>query len=305
MTDQIDIFTLLQIPINSGKSTVKAKYKQMVTKYHPDKPEGDIYKFRLLNRCYKEYLKNLPDEKTHSDLRKNADQYYQNEDTGSARPSMATNKGFNVKHFNEMFINNHLQDKNFSKGYANLDDTLDQDHLQSFNTERLLNPGCGKNRFNEEFEKARQRQHQLTENKMRKDPGSSYNKQLAQYYEPSELMTTTMGYSLLGEGDVNDFTNDDPYSSSTKYTDYRRAFYQDNVLIDPSTVERKEFTMCEYEMARDSAISQPMTDWESQRREAYNMYLKEQEQERIDNLKRQEQMYSAHAARVKQMFLEQ
>ena len=305
MADQIDIFTLLQIPRNSGKSLVKNKYKQMVAKYHPDKPEGDIYKFRLLNRCYKEYIKNLPEEKTHDDLRKNANQFYRNEGTGSARPNLATNKSFNVNRFNQMFEENHLKDENFSKGYANLDDELDDEHVNEFNTEHLLRDGCGKDKFNEEFERARKRQHQFTERKMREDPNSSYNKQVAQYYEPSELMATTMGYSLLGEGEVNDFTNDDPYSGGTKYTDYRRAFYQDNILIDPSSVERKEYSMREYEAARDMATTQPITDWESQRREAHQMYLKEQEQQRVDNLKRQEQLYNAHEAKVKQMFLEQ
>ena len=61
------IKSYLDLRDDSDRVTIKTSYRKALAKYHPDKPDGNISKYRMLNHLYKNYFethKVMNDKKT-------------------------------------------------------------------------------------------------------------------------------------------------------------------------------------------------------------------------------------------------
>ncbi len=91
--------------------------------------------------------------------------------------------------------------------------------------------------------------------------------------------------------------------SGSNYTDIKQAFYEDNMLIDPSTVKIKQYkNLQELENERSSVSNQP--DPETIRRyQQYNQREKEMEDDRLRMVRDRDDALRSHNSRVSRKFM--
>ena len=68
------------------------------------------------------------------------------------------------------------------------------------------------------------------------------------YEEPKPLdIQTNMNYSNLGEGKINNFSNDFSANDNLSYTDYKQA-HTNTMLINPNSIKKQTYNVLDNEI---------------------------------------------------------
>ncbi len=247
----LDPFELFHLEPDCSIEDIRARYKKLILKYHPDKSGYDsTQEFRILQKAYavllsmKEEEARLTGQLNQTIESKEAERKDFDHDMDRVNYQFEPGSGmnFNRDKFNQMFEQNRFTDEN-EKGYK---DWMKDDSNFTQEQPKVIS----KEGFNNAFEEYIQKQ-------------SSGNK-ITRYVDPETLICTTAGYEELGN-DGNDFTN------HGKYTDLKKAYTQ--TTLHPGQIKRDEYkTIEQLKAARNGP-----------------MVLSPEEQEYLAQKKRQEE----------------
>ena len=121
--------------------------------------------------------------------------------------------------------------------------------------------------------------------------------QVIKYTPPKAIESKKLNFSELGEGKIDDFSDNNNY----KYTDYKKA-HINNYLIDPDNSNNKSYSSLE-ELKKDREESKELTPemWEAIERE--KEYKKEREWERENRLKERDRQISDQYSTINKLML--
>jgi curved DNA-binding protein CbpA len=268
---------------------LKAQYRRMAALVHPDKGGSELL-FQTVSDAFRTLAKEY--QARQADVghmeRKAAIQKYQKEQGGgSYSQSVAPDSGESFQErFNRVFEENRIEDED-QRGYGH------QMAASSKTREDIEIPTLFK-KFNKDAF------HNAFENL---PPPKS---QVVKYQEPEAMvLTKNIAFTELG-GKANDFTHQDPTAKSGLfYTDYMEAYNEHNQrLIDPASVKRKEFRNVEqYDAYRTKKSARPITEREQAALDAQKADAERREQERLERLTRQDEMYRLVNERTQRLML--
>ena len=292
----VDAIKLFSLPKNYSLDQLKNAYKKMALQTHPDRPSGSKQKFQLVTQCYLslvEKYKLRESDKTYNDLRQASKEYiskqqdYNNNQQISVGSSGETldKKNFNAKLFNKLYEQHKLWDPN-DDGY--------QDWLSSTRDEPDPTP-LFSNKFNID----------VFNNTFSDMKNKGDNGQIVKHDSPSALVSCNNGFTDLDNtNQISDFTR--PLEGATKgiaYTDLKTAYTSKGNLIDPNSVEYKQYKNVD-ELKRDrSNIKYEMTP--EQIREEQIRKAREEEAERIrqDRIRQRDIMIGQNFSKAHQSML--
>ena len=191
---------------------LKEKYKTLAMKVHPDKG-GTEELFLLVTKCYKylvqEFHKKVSQKEYH-DLKKEFKKSdAANEDYAGSKPKFDLNK------FNKVFTDTKLENA-YDKGYS--DWMSDEKVKEISKEERKVKKSFNIDKFNDKFET-------ITDD--------TNNKFLIKYREPEPLMASKkIGYTELGQDNVDDFSADNISKKNLNFMDYKVA-HTTQKIVDP------------------------------------------------------------------------
>jgi curved DNA-binding protein CbpA len=292
----IDAIKLFSLSNNYSVEQLKVAYKRLAMQTHPDRPGGSKQKFQLITQCYlslMEKYKLRESDKTYNDLRQASKEYISSQQSQSDNTQVAIGssgetldkKNFNAKLFNKLYEQHKLWDPN-DDGYQNwLSSTRDEpDPTPLFSNKFNLDV------FNNTF------------SDMKNKGGDS---QIVKHDGPTALVSCGNGFTELDNtNQVQDFTR--PLEGATKgiaYTDLKTAYTSKGNLIDPNSVEYKQYKSVD-ELKRDrSRIKYEMTP--EQLRQEQIRKAREEEAERIrqDRIRQRDIMVGQNYSKSHQAML--
>lgn len=275
----MDPYQILGLSKKFTLQELKDTYKALAMKVHPDKG-GTEELFLLVTKCYKqlaeEYKKRTSQKEFH-ELK--AD--FKKAQAKPSRPTSGTSK-FDLDRFNQVFSENKLENA-YDKGYQSwMSDEQVQDIPKPKNSFKL-------DRFNKEFEK----------NNIDKT-----NKYIIKYKEPEPLMASKkIGFTELGEEDVDDFSGDNTNKRNLNYMDYKVA-HTTSKIVDPKLLKNvKSFKNVE-ELERHRGSIKYEMDEETMEEYQTRMKLEKiKERQRKEAMLKQDQQIQDHYERVNMLFL--
>lgn len=292
-TDNINALKLFGLNKNYTITELKAAYKTLAIKTHPDRPGGSNQRFQLVTKCYMSLLekyKNRESDKTHMDLRTGSKKYIdaQTKNTVPITPGnqMMDKDKFDPKLFNKLYEENKLWDPN-DQGHG---DWFTDQNAGTQEDTPLFGKKFNLNIFNSTFES----------HKTKHGDG-----QIVEYNEPRELVSTAAGYTELDNTrDINDFTKQmDNGGDNLAYTDLKTAYSNKGALINPNDVEYKTYNSID-ELKRDrSNISYTMTPEQIRNIEMQKMQEKYAEEERQHRINQRDNMIANNYSKTHVMML--
>lgn len=302
----IDPYQVLGLQRQFTWEELKAAYRRVSLTVHPDKG-GNQELFNLVTDCFRQLaaeLKARQSDRPHYELKKESQQYYQQQDLGMGMgqrdlipqpsrfpPSSGTGTGTGTvareastgnfqDRFNKMFEDNRFIQEDVERGYGSMmqpssgvrEDINIPRTMQAFNHER----------FHQSFETS----------------VPAPTKEMVRYKEPEPLpLAKKLAFTELG-GVTNDYTGstkNDNEKKGLQYTDFMRAHTQQR-LVDPKAVKpRKEYrTVEEYDLSRSEISASPMTEEELRYQEKKKRRDERAEQERLRRLREYDQKIALH-----------
>ena len=288
--NNVDALRLFNLTDRYTLDDLKAAYKKLAMKTHPDKPTGNVEQFQLVTKCYLSLLekyKARESDRPFNELKQASSAYLEDQSksrmknkqfTAAAAGSASGNSGgavvdkdkFDLKLFNKIYEQNKLWDSN-DDGYGNWlsSDTAEEAPAEIFGNKFNLNV------FNSTFEDYKER---LT----------AQSGAIQEYNEPRELVSCATGFTDLDQDArrVEDFSKPSsitPTGAGGKsggrdlgYTDLKTAYTSRGAFIDPNKVEYKTYKNVE-ELKKDRGnVRYDMTAEELR---AYQMKQSRQEEE--------------------------
>lgn len=271
----LDPYKVLNLKKNCTWDQLKSAYKDVAIKTHPDKPGGNKQIFEFVTTCFQtvaEEYKARVSNKSHLDLKKESDFYFQKMvNMDAPHPSQDFKEPF-VKRFNKAFDECRYHDDEIEYGYGDVMVSSSKGR-EDIPITNVLSNKVDNETFNEIFNK--------------KVP---FTKEVVKYKEPQALsMAQKLNFTEIGS------KRPDNYSSgveqkSLPYTDYMVA-YNGQRLADPEDIKKfKEFkSVKEYQKYRDSKAKQGLTSREKkyieqQKDEDDNREFERQERIRLQNI---------------------
>lgn len=282
----VDALRLFNLQGNYTLDDLKAAYKKLAMKTHPDKPTGNAEQFQLVTKCYLSLLekyKARESDRPFNELKTGSQAYLEdqaksrmmNKDFTSSKRGSASGGSsgvvdkdkFDLKLFNKIYEQNKLWDSN-DDGYGNWfsNDASEEAPIELFGNKFNLNV------FNSTFEDYKER---LT----------AQTGAIQEYNEPRELVSYSGGFTDIDQDarKVEDFSKPSPAAPSGKssgrelgYTDLKTAYTSRGAFIDPNKVEFKTYKNVE-ELKKDRGnVRYDMTPEEMR---IYQMKLNKQEEE--------------------------
>ena len=89
-------FKILKLNYDADETQIKKSYRKLSLKYHPDRPDGNEQKFQLITKAYIYLLNKIKETrgtKSHNDLRKDAQNYFENEPSSIFIPTFTSRIG--------------------------------------------------------------------------------------------------------------------------------------------------------------------------------------------------------------------
>jgi curved DNA-binding protein CbpA len=227
--DKYSPYEILNVSTNASFKEIRESYKNLVKKHHPDKG-GSEFLFKLIKTAYssleeKENKKNRIKGKINQKVvKKDYNSFVTNK-----KNIHVDNKNFNINIFNETFEKSQINIDPNQKGYGNIMDNTSRNAKNDSITHSNLT--------------------QFIES----DSDEDIDTQVQVYKEPSALSScNNIGYSNLGEDEINDFSLQTNILSSG-YSDYKKAHRKKSNFINPEKVDYKTYNNLEdYKREREN-----------------------------------------------------
>lgn len=214
--EKIDPFKFLNVPKNFTIEQLKENFKTLVLKVHPDKG-GNEYLFKMAIESYKALIKIFKrneKEKEFFELKKES----QKMSESNSKSSIVD--GFNIDKFNKTFEDNKVKTI-YDNGHEEfLKQTKEIEQKNLFEKKKFSTKA-----FNREFEK----NIKLEDKK---------NKFIMNYEEPEALLSTkSIGFTVLGENSINDYSGDNLSNKNLNYMDLKLA-YTTSRIVNPKVIDK-------------------------------------------------------------------
>lgn len=279
----MDPYQILDLPKKFTLQELKDKYKTLAIKVHPDKG-GTEELFLLVTKCYKMLLEEYKKKTSQKEYHELKADFQKNQAKPKAPTNVPSREGgkFDLDRFNQVFSDNKLENA-YDKGY--------KDWMTDEQVKDIPKPkGSFKlDSFNDRFEK----------NNVDKT-----NKYIIKYREPEPLMASKkIGFTELGEEDVDDFSGDNTNKRNLNYMDYKVA-HTTSKIVDPKLLKNvKSFKNVEELEKHRGSIRYEMDEDTMEDYEARMKLEKLKERQRKEAMQKQEQQISDHYERVNMLFL--
>ena len=282
-TIKINPFQIFKIPENFTLEQLKKEYRNLALRYHPDRPNGDELKFKIVTKVYialfEEYKNKQPD-KQYLDLRNGSHEFIARQNNERRQNVKMDKEKFNLNLFNKIYDENKLYTPN-NDGYGK----WLNDETEIKKPPKLFSKAFNLNVFNTFFN----------------DERANYSKgrEVVEYKDP-EAQGTSMNYGNIGENKINDFSSN--HNSETQYSDLKKA-YTDTFLVPSEEVTRQHYSgMNDIKNAR-SNISYTMSESDKQRQTLINDRLKQEESLRQKRVQTNDKLIEDHFNKMNNMFL--
>ena len=191
-------------------------------KAHPDRG-GTPQAFQQISIAFtllQKKLKERENNHSHTELRDTARDYY-TQQMNQPKVNVNMTENFDVDVFNQIYEQNKIPDV-YDDGYGKW---MNNNPALESGQEKLFQNGFNKDMFNATFENYKREQSQ-------RNPQNA----LVKYQEPEVKISMSNSDSImtLGQGKITDFSGN---SDNLAYTDYKQAFTDGSMLIDPSSVD--------------------------------------------------------------------
>jgi curved DNA-binding protein CbpA len=268
MDDLKKLLSIFQLQPNFTFEELKVSYKKLILKHHPDKTQ-DIKAtvsfqriteaFRTLHHLYE--LRQA--EKTHFDL---SQQYKTNQSSPPPAPAPTPTPPPPVPP---------PSSKNFNVKVFN----------ELYDSNRLETP------YDTGYEDWK---------KQEVNPKEIHNNSIVKYQEPQALVSSkSLKFQELGVSRIKDFSSVTPPSNhSLNYMDFRVAHTTDKLLDDQIVKQRKEYKSVQDLEQERSKVAFTMNDEELRAYVKKNKREELMEQQRIQNMMKQDKQIEAHHQKV-------
>lgn len=277
----VDPYSILGVSRKFTLQELKDKYKTLAIQVHPDKG-GTKELFLLVTKCYKALL-------AEHEKRTSQKEYHELKAAfkrSQAQPAQAMpepGKKFDVERFNQVFSENKLSDA-YDHGY--------NDWMSDEPVKDIPKPKSGFtiDKFNKEFDKA-----------TRLD---KTNKYIIKYREPEPLVASKkIGFTELGQDQVDDFSGENTTNKSLNYMDYKLA-HTTSKIVDPRLVKDMKTYKNIEELERHRAnVRFTMDDETAEEVAARQQADKLRELRRASALRKYDQEIENHYERVNMLML--
>ena len=219
---KLDPYKILGIGKEYDEKTLKKSYLKAAMKAHPDRG-GTPQAFQQVSIAFtllQKKLKERENSHSHQELRDGAKDFFSQQANTPKLNTKMTEK-FDIDVFNQIYEQNKIPEV-YDDGY---DDWINQNPALESGQTKMFQNGFNKDMFNATFENYKREQAQ-------KNPQNS----LVKYQEPEVKISISNADSImtLGQGKITDFSGQ---SDNLTYTDYKQAFTDGSMLIDPSSVD--------------------------------------------------------------------
>ncbi len=203
-----------------------------------------------------------------------------NRDDGPGDVIDVNQKNFDINKFNTLFEKYKFDDDETNRGYGDLlKNGMEENERDGRDHGQIFSKSMSKEIFNAHFDE------------MKKGKGRSSSTPVLP--DAIDSSSRTNCAQIGGAGNF----------SGSNYTDIKQAFYEDNMLIDPSTVKIKQYkNLQELENERSSISHEP--DRESSRR--YQQYEEQQramEEDRLRAIRHRDDALKSHNHHVSRKFM--
>lgn len=296
-------FRILHLDYNATEDDVKKAYRRFSLKYHPDKPGGNAKKFMMITQAYVyllQKIKEMSGNKSHNEMRKEAQDYFEDmekrrqEIKGSSatlgydpddQMEISSDKNFDNDKFNKIFEKNRMPTQ-YDRGYGgDWGDDSDHEDQVVFNKKFTIDL------FNETF-------NQMQKKKREEKP----QRQLIIVEEPQPQVLSNLGFEELGKGDIDDFTND-RVCDRMQFTDYKAAYTRNNVLEYDDKFNRGDFKNLDHLVSERGKANFDLTNEDKVRLNKREMLMKQQEEQRIQNMMAFDRMAEQYSQRANMHFI--
>tara|TARA_B100000900_G_scaffold415350_1_gene444944 strand:- start:803 stop:1885 length:1083 start_codon:yes stop_codon:yes gene_type:complete len=285
---KLDPYKILGLAKNYDEKTLKRAYLKAAMRAHPDRG-GSPQLFQRVSIAYTvltNKLKERDNSHSHHELREGAKEYLRGQASQPKRNVKMTEK-FDAELFNKIYEENKIPDE-FDRGYGSW---MEKNPALESGQKRMFQDGFNKDMFNATFEKYKQEHAQ-------KHAG-----QLVKYEEPEVRLSMRNQDSLvtLGQGKVRDFSGT---SDNLHYTDYKKAFTDGAMMIDPSSVSLDgRATSIGGVKSQRSNLSYRLSAEDEKRLALQQMREAQQEKDRVKRLQVYDQRHGQAYEKIHSMLL--
>lgn len=259
----MDPYKVLGVPKNFTMEQLRAKYKTLARRLHPDKTgTNDDYLFKMVTECFKtlkaEHERRQSD-KPFNELREGCSSYMTQQN--GLKPNVqdfkvGSGKSFNQDKFNQIFEEFRMQNPE-DTGYGDwmARSSKNREDIDIKNV--MGQKGYSQERFNKMFDKV-------------KCPNE---RKMIVFKEPEPIVASNkLSFAEIGHDKIDDFSGDNLTTKHLNYTDYKIA-HTTTRLVNPSQVnKRKEYNnIHDIEADRSSANALKMSEQD------YAEYMKRQQ----------------------------
>lgn len=277
--ENINPYKLLEVSKDFTLDELKASYKRIAIKVHPDKG-GSEYMFNLVTECFKQLMrewKKRNSDKQHYDLK--SAYTIQTSATYSEpirRPtSNYEQECFNIEKFNRIFEENRRETIT-DKGYRDW-------YVEDIKEEVPRFKGSSKEAFNNHFEKYVK--------------PTNIAKDIVKYTEPEPLVSTKVQYTELGKG-IDDFSGENMSLKRLNFMDLKLA-HTTSRIGDPDIIKQRRLYTSIDELKRDRGnIKYTMTPEEEREYIRKQNLEREMEAKREKMIKQQDDEIEQHYNKV-------
>ncbi len=291
----LDPYEVLEVPKNFTWEQLKIAYKSTALLTHPDKEGGNRIIFNFVTDCFKllaEEYKARNENKSHLELKKQAKEYYSNQNTEDIIPTPITGENFNEK-FNKKFEMCRVVDEETDFGYGDImtESSNNREDLSEITSNLFKKDKFDNQSFNSIFVK-----HTPPPQKT----------QIIKYKDPEPMvLAKTMNYTEIGGKKPDDYSSSVEKSSKNNliYSDYKIA-HSNTRLVDDDEFSIKNFkNVEEYQLYRNKKFNKALTDKEKKYFELKKLKEEKEEYERLERIKQHDAKILMNNEKASRLFL--
>ena len=286
---RLDPYKILGISKNYDEKLLKKAYLKAAMKSHPDRG-GSPQAFQQVSIAFtllQKKLKEKENNHSHEQLRDGAREYYTQQMNTPKINTKMTEK-FDIDVFNKIYDQNKIPEV-YDDGYG---DWINQNPALESGQTKMFQNGFNKDMFNATFE-----------NYKREQAKQNPQNQLVKYQDPEVKISMSNADSImtLGQGKITDFSGQ---SDNLSYTDYKQAFTDGSMLIDPYTVDTSERANSIRSIkSQRSNISYQMAQEDKIRLAQQQAFEAKQEEDRISRLNVYDKQHGESYEKIHSMLL--